>query len=319
MLTVASVQLECIAAVKKISKISRKCRWKVWKLRGTGFIFLFFFFFPPTAQKTNGELDSTGFVQRGYEKYGIELAKGNFLLRRLFRTWIVLLLGRWTSNVYSPYVGWKYRFHLPVSGLRSLSLYRTLQFFARFHRGTQVRKVYLRSTVTRRRIDTCGKGISFRNNQFGSNKRLIVAISSCIENKRVSFNAMLLGITRLQPELSADHSETFHLCYRIFRWIIANFTRWNTKLRRNISIASEYVDFLFLFFFYSSLSSSLLHCFPSRLVQPFLPSAFPSFSIFAPLKSPFPPRFLRLSESWFVETAKKRLFVFSLIRSNGGT
>lgn len=119
------------------------------------------------------------------------------------------------QRIYSPYVGWKYRFHLPVSGLRSLSLYRTLQFFARFHRGTQVRKVYLRSTVTRRRIDTCG--ISFRNNQFGSNKRLIVAISSCIENKRVSFNAMLLGITRLQPELSADHSETFHLCYRIFR------------------------------------------------------------------------------------------------------
>lgn len=164
-----------------------------------------------------------------------------------------------------------------------------------FRASVEVRKVYLRSTVTRRRIDTCGKAISFRNNQFGSNKRLIVAISSCIENKRVSFNAMLLGITRLQPELSADHSETFHLCYCIFRWIIANFTRWNTKL-------GEYFDrewicrFFFLFFFYSSLSSSL-HCFPSRLVQRSfrLPSAFSILALVEiTFSTPFPPSIRKL-------------------------
>lgn len=66
-LTIAS-QLECIAAVEKekFSKISRKCRWKVRKLHGTGFIFFLH------RRKKHGELDSTGFVQRAYEKYGIE-------------------------------------------------------------------------------------------------------------------------------------------------------------------------------------------------------------------------------------------------------
>lgn len=162
-----------------------------------------------------------------------------------------------------------------------------------FRASVEVRKVYLRSTVTRRRIDTCGKAISFRNNQFGSNKRLIVAISSCIENKRVSFNAMLLGITRLQPELSADHSETFHLCYCKFRWIIANFTRWNTKL-------GEYFDrewicrFFFLFFFlFFFVVFSPLFSFSSR--STFLPSAFRIFDprprwnhLFHPVSSVYP-------------------------------
>lgn len=110
---------------------------------------------------------------------------------------------------------------------------------------------------------------------------------------------MLLGITRLQPELSADHSETFHLCYRIFRWIIANFTRWNTKLRRNISIDFEWIcrfSFSFFFLFFFVVFSSPLFSFSSRSTFPSvcLPLIFDLRPVEITFSTPFPPSIRKL-------------------------